>query len=332
MNKKLRYLLYAAVLGIIVIVVLSLNKSESEPTKQELVHQTLTTDAADKITSTEMGLLYILNKNELISLDPETKSRKVAYKATGEIIDYYPSPSGRQAIVAALSNEIVKNYLVDLTSGNFTETEQCLAQAITWQDEDSVIANCFIENQLYDPNTVNSIVRINPKTKVQSKITDLQSDPPKSLLLASDEQAVLVPESSGYGSNNLMKLNLSDGKISSISDNGYISNAKPADTDRFIIETQKYTEEPQLALLDASANKTIDLADSAFDLTSYSNSRLARVLFTDGPFLAISSASSPLEITRKIDLSTLARPTSIIFRNSSVFIATPEGISKVDNI
>lgn len=332
MNNKKRYLIFIGIITALVAGFIIFNNRE-EPNVASInqSHELVSSDIAEKPTLIQGSLFYIFESKNLV-LTQADGSRKIIYQGSSKILDYYPSPSNSKVIVAIEKGDGSENYIVDVESGKAIKIEQCLAEAITWKDESTILANCFSQDYEYDPNTVNRIIYSDPDGKNQRKIVDLKFAPPRRIILTQPEKAIIVQNNSGYESNDLIELNTATGTTTKIFQNGFISDAKQAGAGQLLIQSEEFEFESEVQLLNLDTKSRTKIDTTSLRLTDYSNNRLAIVSNTDGQNLIISNISNPSKIIRKIDLSTLPEVSDIIFSGSEIYLFASDGIHKIDNI
>lgn len=138
-----------------------------------------------------------------------------------EIRYFLPAPDFSKAVIQTFSDGY-SSFLLDFGEKKMEKLDDCTA-TVGWKaDASGFYYNCFSQDGEYDPGTVNNLSFYFIKSRQSGVIADLleEIDPPK-LLEDKGENILILTDNSGYGSNDILSLNLKTKKLSNLTNDGF---------------------------------------------------------------------------------------------------------------
>ena len=336
MSNTKKYLLIALALVVIIVLIVVFSSSSKQTPKPVTTSLEQVTDTLAQKPQTAGGHIYFIDQSGFLSsVNLVSKEVKIIYQTSGEILDYYFSPDGKKAIVAESTNDQTANVVVNVETSQKSKSEDCFAEAIAFISTDQIIANCVSQTFEYDPNTINSIVLSDPNGYGQRKIIDLNFDPLKKIVSANESEAVTLTNNSGFGENDLYRLDLTTKSLNKITNDGFILDARFVEEGKYLFLSKRGEKAGKVFLYDETSSQSTELGEgeslqefSYFDqkLIKFSqsgNRKSIVVSALDNPSLVLETYSLPNQI-ESIN--------GLFLVDNNAYVVSDQGILKIPNI
>jgi len=215
--------------------------------------------------------IYFTSGNKLKMFNYASAAAKEVLSVDKPIFNFSLSPLETKAFIQTSDDKGEgSSYYFSFGANKPVKLEDCV-NSYAWDGDSAAYYNCARQSYEYDPNTVNSLVRLGLDESRKDKIYDFKIDPPKKLIYGGGKLFVLTG-SPGYKSNDILALDLKSFKTSNLTDDGFVLDAKMSADGKYIMygRSEKFDGLGQeTRLLNVESGKITDVAAVDLDATTF---------------------------------------------------------------
>jgi hypothetical protein len=317
-HKTLKIIAIAVFLAFLTIASIIFFRNSQTPDKFELLFE----GSVSNVQTTNSNIYY-LEKNSLVlkRYTLSSQQSEEIYNSEQPISYYYPSPDGKK-IVITTAGQNNQNTLFDISNKNSQPLNSCWA-ATSWTDSATILSNCISQDYEYDPNTINNIELLNLNDNKKSEIANLELEPPLKLLALSTDIVAVVTNNAGYGTNDILLLDINSGTLTKLTSNGYVKDAKAIGSEKLIYSANSQIDPGTFIISRDSRENTKVSSSSDLNLFAAQDNYLFEA--KDG-FIIKKSLSDPSETNKHTSTKSLGVIKQIETTSSNMILITERGI------
>ena len=276
----------------------------------------------------DQNLYFVKDNGTVQNLNLDSLKTSDLFSANGKIEELFFSPDYTKAYVKQNSSGQYSNWYFD--GKKLILANECL-NVLTWKtDSTGLFFNCVSQKFEYDPNTVNSLNDATAGELDGKNVYDFKIDPPKKLFALDNQKVIILTDSPGYQSNDLLLLDLKTKETKNLTQNGFVQDAKLVNNQKIIYSIVK-DNKTETYLLSLADQKSTSLPGTANDLnliTSYSSEIYFQRSVSDGAVIEKWSPQAEKQITAisQAQIATVGKIKSLLAHKNGFILICERGI------